>query len=119
MNVYAVWEGQYSDREVLGVFSSEELAQKYVAMLGDKADDARIKAYVLDVEAERGPMWEVAMEYETGNVSWVDVASYADSESMSITERGGVWAYIHAESAEHAIKIVNEKRIQHKALTCR
>ena len=51
MNVVVVEQGAYSDRRVVGVFSSREIAEDYVQTRGGNADhDFDITEWTLDSE---------------------------------------------------------------------
>jgi hypothetical protein len=127
--IYAVSSGDYSDYSVLALFSTQELAQDYVdtILAGKSYDTPRIEEYELDPEVPslRAGLsaWLIGMDRD-GNVIRADQGSpgfrmrgpyficckqgrgFAGQEP-----RGIVFACV-AKSVDHAIKIVNEWRIQ-------
>ncbi len=127
--IYAVSSGEYSDYSVLALFSTRELAQDYVdtILAGKNYDTPRIEEYELDPEVPslRAGLsaWLIGMDRD-GNVLRAEQGS-TDSRfrgpyficgengcgTMSGGERGIVFACV-AKSVDHAIKIVNEWRIQ-------
>lgn len=117
--VWLVEYGDYSDYHVVGVFSSEENAQKVVTRLGDC--DGTIREWVLDPgveELNQGlSLWAITMA-ANGDTTHCALCTY-DLESFMTTWKARpphtytdflnmrVWA----EDKVHAIKIVNERRI--------
>lgn len=130
--VWVIEEGECYDYHVVGVYSSEENAR----MVCDKINAgcewvrAKVAEWDLDPGAEeiRSGMkvWSVRMAAD-GTVEWcepIDLAAYALHGSVSAWKRStaphyrgtatsdAVMGTVFAKDREHAIKIVNEKRVQ-------
>ena len=131
MNVYAVWSGCYSDKEVVAVFSTQEKAQAYIDECAqpcedycERLDDPWIVPYTLDAEVPPsagharylvkmgadGDVIEVTAEHHGGGPirrcgdaapRWI---VYRDHPAFMLTV---VWA----RDETHAVKVANERRV--------
>lgn len=122
--IYVVTQGNYSDYRIVGAYSRKDDARACAAAL----DGAHVEPYVLDpyiTELHAGlKSWYVSMGPD-GNCQRDPVLADSVPTSdngpdycipMSKTDRRVVFAMtVWARDAEHAIKIVNEKRIQYLA----
>ena len=129
MTVYVVTAGTYSDYHICAVFSTEEKALEYAGLAGGEWNERGVEPYEVDAIGNAG-LWafDVDMDYLTGDNARArseEEANEPDSELHVCAEYIG-WETIDgpakaqmlvlARDAQHAIKIVNEKRIQHRAL---
>jgi len=121
--VWAVEQGEYSDYRVLGVFSTRENAERVATLMSCDWYEATVKEWPIDPgidEMNAGyKQWTVTMDYD-GTVEWCgeDPSPYdATLAELTVWRRskyvndvigGNIWA----KDAKHAIKIVNEKRLQ-------
>lgn len=122
MTVYVVEQGCYSDRYIVGVFSSEEKAAQYCA-LNNKADytydDCDYSAYDLDEWEEEGkvtPVW-VYRAYQDASgwqVSFERVLSLKEVRKMPSTNNG-FWIALKSPDEEKAKKIMYDKLAERKA----
>lgn len=134
-SVFAVSSGDYSDYRIVGVFSTEELAQKYVT-LGfadaveewviddpDAVANANKSVSLWHVRAMKVPIWDYTQKgrqaVDTGKKEWHFSASanpYGYVGEKAITDEkeyamsnfvyyGVVWA----KSREHAEKIIQDE----------
>lgn len=134
-NVWVVEKGQYSDYRVVGVYSTQENAQKVCELLNaehgpDAYDAASIAEWTLDPAIDQlnqgMSMWHVHMlrDGTTEKVKQRDLDSYDMQGSCSIWRRSTTPLYagrgipdvmsatVWATDEKHAVKIVNEKRAQ-------
>jgi hypothetical protein len=138
-SVWVVEKGSYSDYRVVGVFSSKENAERIRDYIntppedGYIYDDATVAEWPLDpgVDALNQGLsrWSVGM-LKNGEVERVAPYKYRDElrDEMREWEREEALAYrgkgvpnvlsatVWASDEKHAIKIVNEHRIQMLAL---
>ena len=122
MTVYVVEQGCYSDRMIIGVFSSEEKAAQYCA-LHNKADyaygDCDYSAYDLDEWEEEGkvtPMW-VYRAYQNvrgWNVTFERVLSLNEVQKMPST-KDGFWIVLKSPDEEKAKKIMYDRLAEMEA----
>lgn len=120
MTIYVVQSGEYSDRGICGIFSTSELAQKWIDE-NDKSAD--IKEFEVDErDGERMvESYECIIDYHTGRV--ISETSYQAAVKQNgqylhidAQYRGYVWGCNDAcigrsiESPEHAMKLAVEKR---------
>jgi hypothetical protein len=117
--IFLLTDGEYSDYHIIGAFSTEKKAQKYIDMQKriDKYHYPSIEEFTLD---EYNPIVisEVIMRYD-GEVIAVrqSVGSIADTGfdaytfDNELTKKSIIWN-VHTKIKERAIKVVNEKRAQ-------
>ncbi len=120
MKAYIVTSGSYSDYKIEAVFLKKKDAEKYIYNLhGDCAyeDPPEIEEWDIgeNVKKKR-PYWFGAMNrdgsirviHPTGNVK----DEYIEFNYHPLAEYTYISFTIDAKSKEHAIKIINEKRVQ-------
>lgn len=116
MKIYVVFKGHYSDRHVVGVCSTEELAERLAVLTTDQWDASDWEAYEVD-EIPECPVGllphSVVMDRRGGVKSCgrdsvvrfkPDTEYYGVDNLMSFS----MWA----EDKEQAVKIANERRTQ-------
>jgi len=116
--VYAVTEGIYSAYRVTGIFSTKELAQKYMDSYITR-EEARIEEYILNPhgqELNAGYNFFMVRMDRSGNVIEVEKSELYPEQDINngafifdINENL-VWRCF-AKDKEHVVKITNEKRI--------
>lgn len=120
MIIYIVQSGEYSDRGICGIFSTSELAQKWI----DENDKgAYIEEWGIDERdgERRAELFECILDYHTGRV--VNETSYETAVKQNgqflhgkAQHRGYTWGCNDAcvgrsiESPEHAMKLAVEIR---------
>lgn len=130
--IYVVTSGEYSDYHICSLFDSRELAQEEVTRLNarDRWDTARIEEYFLNPskgsptspDDETYHLFVIGMR-KNGNVTYSSdegvPSAVPDSERFKAQYTdtyADAWAFrVVARNLEHAIKIVNEKRVQYIA----
>lgn len=115
MKVFIVEEGEYSDRCVVGVFSSEEKAEHYCEKINQGADWTEVE---VDEEIKPEYWFNVGIALFTGRIFYCNHTEY--EKEKGITEHGISWynrykeVYINvttpARDRDHAIKIAADKR---------
>lgn len=127
--VWAVETGEYSAYRVVGLFSSEENAQ----LMADKMNEKVGRRYGEVATVNEWPIDPAIGELNQGRSRWFvrmgkdgvvqnhgqDVDMYSLEEDFVVDVNYGgafVAAHVWATDAKHAIKMVNEKRIQALAL---
>lgn len=124
--VYVITRGEYSDYDIVAIYTKEEDAKVVVDLIneGESYDRAVIETWDLDANLKdiRGGKtpWFVRLSLETGNVSEIhrDSSPYSRVEgSISKDALGGVYTTVWADTQERAIKVASERRAQFIALT--
>ena len=135
MNVYAVWSGCYSDKEVVAVFSTQENAQAYIDECakpvdedaedsGERLDEPWIASYPLDAEVPPSAdhsRYLVKMGVD-GDVIEVTAKHWGGGPIRRRGDGGARWfvypgyadsmqTVVWARDAEHAVKVANERRV--------
>ena len=128
--VYAVSTGIYSDYSVVAIFTTMELAQDFMdAVPSDYYNDVEefdLNPDTANLIKQGYSPWSVHMlrDGTTEKVSRYEPSAHNTASEFNIWRRSKAMAYkgkgikdalacyVMAKSAEHAIKIVNEKRIQ-------
>lgn len=115
--IYVVTAGCYSDYHICAIFSTKEFAEKYIKING--GDNPRIEEYEInaynDLLNKNYKMFTVFMDKD-GN-SEIRVNEYLSDQpnhvwffKAELVDKLGI--NVIAKNEKHAIKIVNEKRIQ-------
>lgn len=126
--VYLVTVGEYSDYRVVGAFTTQEKAKLFIDRLQwDRGDDPDIEEHDLDLwlpQLREGySVWFVKM-MANGDVVGIGSETGALHLGLALMPSGDFrWfekqsfalAYVYARDEEHAVKIVNERRIRWKA----
>lgn len=129
MKVYMVTAGEYSDYHVVGIYSTEEIAGTAARISGGDITEVDVDSNDLVVKRlEENNCYDVCM-LPNGDVLFIREVDYIRNAGMSNVEyfssywlgvdrqRGPAYAgYVVAKDEAHAIKIVNEYRLQHIAL---
>ena len=126
MKIFIVTSGEYSDYGINAVFSTKENAEKYIGTIYS-SDRIEIEEWGVDedmalinkIRSGEIAVYMVSM-FKNGNIEkikkeeplavrWIKVA-LAGEYSLWTENRLGMW--VIAKNEKHAIKIVNEKRVQ-------
>ena len=111
MKVYIVTEGSYSERYIVAVFSTVELAENYVALSDKTGSDCDIEPYEVDEITESYITTCVGM-HKNGKV----FSSYRNINGkvglLEFDYDDTFWWSVKTEDKERAIKVTNEKRVQ-------
>jgi len=125
-NVYLVTDGEYSDYQILGIYSTREKAEHAKELWNAKNE---IEEFKLDEMLECPPgmrAWTVKM-LRDGDVKEIsratpEMSMFANDEKHQYISNPGLWggkyyrsylvSTVWAENETHAAKIVNEKRAQ-------
>lgn len=117
--IYIVTSGSYSDYHICSVFSTKKDANGFVGSFAkDKYDNFRVEEYELDefkdqIKNHRS-LYFVRMK-ENGDTLEIEKRStfYRDGccENMFDVEKNLIME-VWADDEKHAVKIVNEKRVQ-------
>ncbi len=133
-SVWVIEQGSYSDYRVVGVFSSQQNAELVAARLADNYDQPEVQEWALDpcvddINAGRTTFFVVmAMDGTVERCEAATLSGYEVGETVRLWERTKAPAYrgkqgvqdavsgtVWATDTEHAVKIVNERRIQYLA----
>lgn len=111
--IYVVTKGDYSDYHIKGVFSTKEMANRFLDRL--QSSDASMETYLLD-ELDSWP------DHRKSFYVWFDREGNGDAieeQPRKLDERvipNGNGQHMHtfcwAKDEQHAIKIGNERRAQ-------
>lgn len=113
---YVVTQGEYSEYRILGVYTTEELASRVAGLR-----EGRVEAFELDqtIDAPAGMYYyyvRMGFDGENARASISDPISEFSGVGQNTEPRytmfGGISRHCWASSAEHAIKMLNDKRIQ-------
>ena len=116
-SIYIVTAGTYSDYYIIGVFSEEDTAGKFAAL----NDDAQVEIYEIDAMAtmaERGLRYFSITMGSKGSVHNIYQGCFGHEgfgNHEKFTTRDGerlLLKEVWATNCEHAVKIVNERRVQ-------
>ena len=116
-SIYILTEGDYSDYHIIGVYSSEELAQKAQFLY----QYSQIEEYSLDIIPEHPPgmkAWSVVVSDESGvNCYSMDPHDHIPYEHYFKGGDGNYTGLYHvwATDDDHACKIAQDQWYQHKA----
>ena len=120
--IYAVSTGEYSDYRVVALFTTEELAQKFIDSFVNntytefnKIEEYILNPHIKDLAAGRKP-YELRMNIngEIQNIEHSDTAFGFDGLAQVSFTYDKQWMNFRgfAKDENHAIKIANEKRVQ-------
>lgn len=124
MIAYIVTSGVYSDYGIHAVFSTEDLAKRYLYAQGEWMDDARIEEWEMDCDEEalrNGYTTFFVRISPNGDVleSHSPAPLYFTRDALSGPTKdvhGNFMVYTFAKDAQHAIKIANEQRARAVAM---
>lgn len=96
MKVWLVWSGEYSGADVIGVYSTKELADAAAAMTGRSSFTDKPDGYVspeegYDVDADAVMVragisrWRVDIGIDDGAITWICELSLGTGEPPSVT----------------------------------
>lgn len=118
-SIWVIEQGEYSDYHVVGIFSSKENAEKVLSIIEPSYDPPKIVEYKLDPGVEELNQgltpYSVLMEAngDTVHVEKYLVYDFNSTPKFSILRTiKRILAIVFATSETHAVKIVNERRIQ-------
>lgn len=117
MNVYIVTSGIYSDYQIEAVFSTEDLAKKYLDIHGDN-NDRKIEEWDLDSEdlISKKRWYEVSIFDDNTTVGGVENGACFDSVRYNDCFGREYYEFrINTDGAERAKKIASERLTQVKA----
>lgn len=113
MKVWVAFEGDYSERQVVGVYTREDLAERAREYGGE------IREWETDKKIADLPLWWVRMTRK-GESYVMPCSHFAEAKAAELYsykdfEQGPMTVLIckvRAEDEKHAVKIANEKRVQ-------
>ena len=113
--IYVVTEGSYSDYRICGVFDSKELAKKFAKSFGEdcmEIEEYTLNPFLKEVNENYKPFCiRMTSKGECKEVRIQDGYNCLDSEYGFDSDKN-LYCSVFAKDEKHAIKIVNEKRIQ-------
>ena len=113
--MYVVTVGEYSDYRICGVFDLENLAQKFIDSFGEK-NNMNIEEYSLNPYSI-----EMSKDYKPFFIRMTSAGECTQAKSgidfnsdtcYGFDNKNQLYCSVFAKDEKHAIKIVNEKRIQ-------
>lgn len=116
--VFAITKGEYSDYSIVGIFSTKAKAERALRELDIYGKNDYIEEYELDEldtlvnKFNRG--YRVFRVYMQSDGATTDVyrENSIDTWINHSKNKNMLWGQVLAKSEEHAVKIVNEKRVQ-------
>lgn len=117
MKVYIVTSGSYSDYGIDAVFSTRDLAKKYISSLNSsRFHEFVIETWDLDSHKEelrKGfKLFFVRMDKQ-GNTQEIEHSDHEGNyEDPAFDVDSNLISFVLAKDETHAIKIVNERRIR-------
>lgn len=112
--VYVVQAGSYSDRHIIGVCSTQELADRLVELYTDLGESPYYYVWTLDEVPSCPPgllPWRVIMDRRGGADVQRKSIDRFDNRSDYYGADNKMYFQMFAEDENHAIKIANERRI--------
>ncbi len=121
--VYIVVSGEYSDRSIDGVFSTEEKAKEFIEKAGGDADFEEWDVDWHETRIER-PAWHAFANFEKDEVmqhfKGTTQAWGTPNERLQIRESGtqgvAVWSFVSPEHAAKAAAELLQKRRAMKSI---
>lgn len=111
MKVYVITQGIYSDKKVIGVVSSLEGREGLLAI-----SEVRSMEFELDNIPDVPPgykIFTVEMKMDGKVIDVEQATKLPEEDDWRVgTFEDQLWRVVFAESEEHAVKIVNEERVQ-------
>lgn len=123
--VFVVTSGEYSDYGIDSIFSTKELAEKFIESFNQTYRNMSIEEWTLDpsenaIQTNKKAFWlRIDKDGNTRDLEWCDSAYGFRGETPSLSWTGDkVWLniYVFANDDKHAVKIANEIRSQVIAL---
>ena len=114
--IYVVTLGEYSDYRICGVFNLENLAQKFIDSFGERntmnIEEYTLNPYSIEISKDYKPFF-IKMTSE-GECTQVNIENNFNSldTCYGFDNKKQLYCSVFAKDEKHAIKIVNEKRIQ-------
>lgn len=120
--IYGVSAGEYSNWRIIGLFSTEEKAEKFQVWareIGEREVNDSIAEYTLDpcqVEQRKGfRPFIIDMQKDGTTTRAEEWEGFVNRPGMAVTDWGKgreieLHGIIYSDSLEHAIKIFNEHR---------
>ena len=121
--IYIVTSGEYSDYGINAVFSSRELAEKYIELQTRVGywyfEVPRIEEYTLDelpIYPKEKSHYRVSLELRTGNLLDIDLTNLDSDKVLNFIvvnrskKEDEIWVYCWAKDEEHAKKIAYDTR---------
>ena len=123
--IFVVTSGEYSDYSISGIFSTKQLAQKYIDSFGNRdvySSFNKIEVHNLDpfeIELRDGYKPYFLRMDKDGNVSDIKVVTSSHgfddrTGGDGFDINGRMYVYVYAENEIHAIKICNEKHLDYQ-----
>lgn len=116
MTVFVLEDGQYSDYHIIGVFSSRENAESVQRVVGGDINEVPLDPGIAEINAglRRHYIYmqmngDVTVHRQDDDGLWTYCKVEVLAKNGTPVNRG-IYGYVWAESAEHAAKIMNEKR---------
>lgn len=112
--IYIVTEGEYSDYRICAVFDNKELAQKYIKATTSNSrwsDEKEIEEWPLN-ELKKGYKFFAVNMGKNGNSTVEEANCIWGPRFFKQYNEEFLKMNVMAKDEKHAIKIVNEKRVQ-------
>ena len=108
-SVWLVTDGDYSEYHVVGIFSTEEKARRFVELFGGHWDEEELDPFTREIRA--GVVAYQIRMAEDGDVISIYATGLPEEHSPVFFHYNDEYTgTIHAKSEKHAIKIANDKR---------
>ena len=122
--IYLVSKGEYSSYRVVGLYTNEVLADRAASSLGITAD-GEVTEFPLNPGADelnQGlSLWHVIMRMEDGMIKHnghiYRSREVTSEQETRVMDNGSIVGEVWARDKEHAIKVMNERRLQEIAGT--
>ena len=120
--IYVVTSGEYSDYGIDSMFDSKELAQSYIdSFKTNSYNEMRIEEFELNPfknQIKKGCLPYFVRMSKNGACTEIHTksSSYGFGNEPSFDVQKNMYHHVFAKDEKHAIKIVNEIRVQYIAL---
>lgn len=127
MKIYVVTKGQYSDYQIVGVFTDKLKAQALCDLSGEVEKDSwygmRIETYesdIIDVQGKKfffvrmQPDGKVLEVGEESSLAGIEDENYVGRDGVLEDIDGNLFTSCLARDEKHAIKIMSERKLRYE-----
>lgn len=111
--IYVCTSGSYSDYSIRGVFDNEELAKDFCSKFGCNIEEYTLNPFAKQLRKGYDPFFvHMTKEGDTVQIHREDSAyGFENDFNYGFDVNKNMYVHCFASSAQHAIKIANERRV--------
>jgi len=112
--IYVITDGDYSDYHIVAVYDDKNLAEKVSKKIGADVEEYNLNPFSRE-DVDKKNIYFVRMDRD-GNVPEIKIDNTGyrleNLNEAGFCMQGNMYMTVLANDEKHAIKIVNEKRVQ-------